>query len=230
MPAVPSFLADSTRFRWNSAAGQYIDQRGRFVPRAAVRAELDNVLEGLSAKADLASRALITGTIDINEWLATMMGLSKRAHLVGAASQRGGWAQMTQADFGRVGQIVKQEYEYLRTFAEQIASGQQPLDGNLARRAQLYMQAGRDTFYTFQRLEMRGKGYMGVTSVRNATDSCADCLALDGIEYTWDEGQRQYVNSSAAITVYKPIGRRICNKSCKCNEKYKNANGDEVEV
>lgn len=227
---VPDYLSDSTQYRWNSAAGQYIDKSGRFVPRALVREELDNVLDGISAKVDIASRALVSGTIDINEWLDTMTDLVKRSHLVSAAAQRGGWAQMSPADFGRVGRIVRDQYSYLRTFAEQIESGKQPLDGNLIRRAALYAQAGRDTFYVFQRLEMRQRGYNVVTSVRNATDSCEDCIALDGVSYTWNEGTTQYENKSAAIKVYKPIGRRICNKNCRCSESYTNEAGDEVTV
>jgi hypothetical protein len=68
----------------------------------------------------------------------------KNVNLNAIALERGGWANLTPSDFGRVGQIVREQYGYLRGFANDIASGKQRLDGTLGTRAKLYSQAGQD--------------------------------------------------------------------------------------
>lgn len=216
MATVPDFLTNSTRYAWNDAAGRYIDTRtGRFVSRQAVRDDLDAVLDGLTAKMDLVSQALVQGAIDLDEWQLQMMDLVKRAHLVSAAAQQGGWAQMTQADFGRVGQIVRREYDYLRRFAEQIASGEQPLDGNIGRRARMYGQQGRNTYYAFTRVEMRKRGYDQERNVLNPADHCEGCL-------------EETAKGWQAIGQMVQIGQRTCKSNDKCSVEYRNSDTGEV--
>ena len=215
MPTVPDFLMQSTRYAWNDQAGRYVDQRsGRFVSRAAVRDDLDRVLDGITTKMGGVSRSLLDGEINLDRWQLEMMDLVKRAHLVSAASQRGGWAQMTQADFGRVGQIVRREYGYLRNFANQIASGKQPLDGNIARRSKMYGQQARNTFYAFQRNEMERRGYDEERSILNPADHCSECV---------DEESKGFQPIGSMV----PIGRRECRSNCKCSVEYRNSTTEE---
>lgn len=219
MATVPDFLTNSTRYAWNDKAGQYVDSKsGRFVPRSAVRDDLDRVLDGITAKMDLNSQALLNGAINLDQWQLEMMSLTKRAHLVSAASQRGGWAQLTQADFGRVGQIVRREYGYLRNFAEQIASGKQPLDGNIGRRARMYGQQARNTFYAFQKVEMERRGFDEERSVLNPADHCEECKS---------EERKGFQTIGSMV----PIGQRICRSNCKCSVEYRNtATGETIKV
>lgn len=209
----------STRYAWNDKAGRYVDQKsGQFVSHAAVRSDLDRVLDGITAKMDLVSRGLNNGVINLDQWQAQMMDLTKRVHLVSAAAQRGGWAQMTQADFGRVGQIVRREYGFLRNFAEQIASGKQPLDGNIARRARMYGQQARNTFYSFQKVEMERRGFDEERSVLNPADHCEQCKS---------EERKGFQPIGSMV----PIGQRICRSNCKCSVEYRNsATGETIKI
>lgn len=224
MPTIPDFLMGATRYAWNDQAGQYVDTRsGRFVSRAVIREDLDRVLDGITAKMDLTSQALVTGEINLDRWQREMMSLTKRAHLVSASLQRGGWAQLTQADFGRVGQIVRREYDYLRRFADQIASGKQPLDGNVARRARMYAQQARNTFYSFQRVDMQRRGFDEERSILNPADHCEECVAEEA------KGFRPIDGSGGSKMV--PIGQRICKSNCKCSVEYRNSvTGETVKV
>jgi hypothetical protein len=219
MPTIPDYLTNSTRYAWNDAAGRYIDTKtGRFVSRQAVRGDLDAVLDGLTAKMDLISQSLVQGSIDLDDWQLQMMDLTKRTHLVAAAAQKGGWAQMTQADFGRVGQIVRREYEYLRRFANQIESGEQPLDGNVGRRARMYGQQGRNTYYAMQRAEMRLRGFDEERSILHEADHCQECVSEEkkGFQPIGDMIQ---------------IGQRLCRSNCKCSVEYRNsATGETTKV
>jgi hypothetical protein len=219
MPSVPEYLMGSTRYAWNDQASRYIDTAtGRFVAPSAVRVDLDRVLDGLSSKMGDVSQSLINGEINLDAWQTQMMDLTKRSHLVSAASQRGGWAQMTQSDFGRVGQVVRAEYGYLREFANQIESGKQPLDGNIGRRAKMYGQQARLTFYEFNKSEMGKRGFDQERSILNPADHCEQCKTEESKGFQ-------------VIGDMVPIGRRICRSNCKCSVEYRNqATGETLKI
>lgn len=52
---------------------------------------------------------------------------------------------MTFGDHGRLGQMLRQQYRYLNTFADQVASGAVDLDRAL-KRAELYIDASRNAY------------------------------------------------------------------------------------
>lgn len=195
-------------YRWNETAGQYINAAGRFVPRAEVRLALDGFLEGATNEARALAEQLRAGQVSLAEWQTAMMRQVKQVHLAAAAAEQGGWAQLTQADYGRVGQVVRAQYGYLDDFAGEIASGRQRLDGTLARRAQLYTQAGRGTFHQFERLSMLAQG-VGQERRRLApADHCQDC-----VEYAAQGWQ--------AIGSLPPIGDSQCRQNCLCTFEYR---------
>ena len=65
---------------------------------------------------------------------------------------------MSQADYGRAGQRIREQYDYINRFAQQVASGEQKLDGTLTRRAQMYAEAGRNTYEATVWAEMKKRG------------------------------------------------------------------------
>ena len=98
-------------------------------------------------------------------WRNEMMQEIKMSHLANAAAAKGGWDQMSQADYGRAGQAIRAQYDYLNKFAQQVADGEQKLDGTLTRRAQMYAEAGRDTYEATVKAERKKRGLMQVRSV-----------------------------------------------------------------
>jgi hypothetical protein len=96
------------------------------------------------------AESLRTGQITLEEWELAMRALSKEVHLYSAAAARGGWAQLSPDDTGRVGRIVRDEYRWIRNFRTEIEDGL-PLDGRFAVRTELYAQAGRETFHKVER-------------------------------------------------------------------------------
>lgn len=211
-PLTPEYL-------WNEAAAQYIDKStGRFVGRQVIRVQLDKVVDASGEAMRGLSQQLRDGAIDLADWQMGMMQQIKITHLAGAAMQRGGWQQMTQADFGRVGQIVRREYGFLRDFAEQIASGKQKLDGNVLRRSTQFGQAGRETYYQFWGLEGDRRGFDEERSILNPADHCSECVEQDAKGF---QPRGQMV----------PIGQRICRKNCRCSQELRNSQtGETVRV
>ena len=206
-------------YRWEpdtGAGGRYRDERGRFVSSTTVRRELDRYLSNDDPAKALA-QGLRNRELSLADWEIAMRRHIKTTHLNSIALERGGYANMTPADYGRAGQIVREQYGYLKRFAGQIASGEQRLDGTLDRRAQLYTQAGRETFYRSKHANLRG-GVDMVRSIRNARDSCRECVELAGKWFRVGD------------PAYKMPGQRICNKNCLCSEEYgrETAEGEEV--
>lgn len=221
MPTPPNFRANplTPDFLWNERAAQYIDRSsGRFVSRQVIRDQLDKVMDASSKTMQAVSQQLRQGDISLAEWQTEMMQQIKTTHLAGAAMQRGGWQQMSQADFGRVGRIVRDEYNFLRNFAEQIASGKQKLDGTLQRRAAQYGQAGRETYYQFWGQDGDRRGFDEERSILNPADHCKECISEDAKGFR-PRGQMI------------PIGQRTCRSNCRCDVELRNSQtGETIRV
>lgn len=198
-----------SRFRWEptaGASGRYRDTTtGRFVPGAVMRRELDTYLTNTETAAHSLAEALRGRQISLADWELGMRRHIKNVHINAIAFERGGYANMTAADFGRSGQIIREQYEYLRNFARQVEAGTQRLDGTLDRRAHLYTQAGRTSFYASKHANRRPIVTM-VRSVRNSRDSCQECIDLDGKWFRVDDAG------------YKLPGQRQCLTNCLCSE------------
>lgn len=218
MPSPPNIQSNPLlpQYLWNDKTAQYINARtGRFVPRSEIRAQLDKVIDASTEAMRGLSQQLRDGAINLADWQMGMMQQIKTTHLAGAAMQRGGWQQMTQADFGRVGRIVRAEYRFLGQFANEIASGKVKLDGRLLVRASQYGQAGRETYLTFWGLEGDKRGFDEERSILNPAEHCQDCI---------DQAAKGFQPRGQMI----PIGRRQCRANDKCSVELRNSVTGEV--
>jgi hypothetical protein len=196
-------------YRWDptaGASGRYRDERGRFVASSTVRRELDRYLDN-SDPAKALAEALRGRQLSLADWEVAFRRHIKNTHLNAIAMERGGWANMTPADYGRAGQIIREQYGYLKGFAADIASGKQRLDGTLGVRAKLYTQAGRNSYYRSKAANMGG-GVTHQRSIRSARDSCVQCVKLDRVVFRIDD------------PTFPLPGHRICNHNCRCSLEY----------
>lgn len=193
---------------WSERAGRYRNQStGRFVSGVEVRAAIDRAIEASAKRVNQLSISLKENRINLSEWQVKMMQELKAAHIANAAAARGGFAQLTQSDLGRIGAIIKEQLGYLGNFARQIESGEQKLDGRFLLRSQMYIEKGRSTYHAFERLEYLSRGFTQEKNIRHATDSCAGCIG---------ESARGWV----MIGELTPVGSRICLTRCKCSLQY----------
>jgi hypothetical protein len=194
------------KFTWDASAGRYRQANGRVVTQAQVRAAIDRDLQHLNTTAARLAGDLRSGRISLESWRVEMKRIIKHTHMGEAAIAKGGRAQMMPVDYGRVGQIVREEYRHLEGWVNEIKAGA-PLDGRLQNRAKLYTQAGRATFHKVERLEMRDHGAEFERSVLHPADHCGQCVAEA------DAGFRP-------IGVMVPIGERECGRNCRCTVVY----------
>lgn len=196
-----------TRFRWNAAAGRYVDSAGRFVPASAVRNALDFAIRQAEDRIDRLAGQLAVGAIAPHEWERQMREQIKAVHLYSAMAARGGRAQMTAAGFGQVGAEVRQQYAWLARFRQQIEDGL-PLDGQFYQRVGLYVEAGRGTFHRAEGQVAADRGATEEHNILHPADHCDECLAQSG---------RGWVPIGTLV----PIGRRQCQARCRCSLAYR---------
>lgn len=185
--------------------GRYRDVRsGQFVSQQTVRRALDSVIDKAAKDARAVTQRLRDGNVSLAGWQREMADTIRRTHGASAAMARGGWAQMTPSDWGRVGQRVRRQYEYLDRFAAQIETGAIPMDGRILSRAELYALDARSQ-YEADRLTMEGQlGKVRCRSIRSARDSCAGCIAAAGLGWV-------------TLDQMPPPGSRDCGNRCRCH-------------
>lgn len=203
-------VPNAPNFRYNAAAKRYIGSNGRFVKVERIRGALDAFITGTVEQIEVISTQLLSGEISLAQWQTEMMLHVKNANLAGASLERGGWYNMSQADFGKMGQKIRGEYEYLRTFANQIEAGTQPLDGRLVQRARLYGEQSRVSYYEFASDSAKKDGFAEEKSILTPSESCGECI---------QEASRGWVPLGDLI----PIGERECLSNCNCYMQYRKA-------
>lgn len=204
-------------FRWNATAGRYIAPNGQFVPVSMIRAGLNDFMLSVTDEMAVVSRSLVAGELTLAQWEARMLVLVKDANLAGAAVESGGWFAMKASEFGRAGAIIRGEYGFLHDFAKEIAAGTQKLDGTLIRRAQLYGQRGRSTYYDFAKVRAIESGFDENRSILTPADHCEKCVS---------EAEKGFQPIGKMI----PIGQRTCRTNCRCYVEYRNSRTGETKV
>lgn len=215
LPVVPLQTSPLTSsYRWNETAGRYVNASGQFVKFSDVRDALDSVIDASGQRMNSLTQQLIDQEISLAEWQIGMAEEIKTAHTAAAASARGGWAQMSQADWGATGRLVRDQYDFLRNFANEIASGKQALDGRALVRADLYAQAPRGTFEEMRRrYERLMNGMEEEARVLGEADHCNGCL-------------EQAEQGFQPFGVLEPIGSQECVTHCHCRFKFRKRGPD----
>lgn len=207
-------------FYFRSSDGTYRTPDGDVIPSRVTRDAADVALRQSRERVEDLTGSLRDGDIPLSRWQREMMDEIKDAHVNMGSLAKGGYKQMGQADWGRVGGIVRDEYEYLRGFAEQIEDGDVPLDGRAINRAGMYVDSARGTHHRIERIEMQKRGYNQEKNILGVAEHCDECVALT------TRGDNGWV----PIDTLPEIGQRICLANCKCRVVYRRtAPGEAVD-
>ena len=211
------------KYRWEPDAGftgRYRDKStGRYVKPTVVRDSLDTYLaKSTTGVTDVLTSQLRAGVINTDDFHRSMKAHVKTVHNNAVMLERGGRKAMTQADWGRSGGYIARQNKYLDGMVSDIKSGKQKLDGTLTRRASMYTEAARESFYKSRMSRAGDVGATHVASRLSPADHCEECVKFDGVFY--EIGDKKY----------KHPGQRICLTSCKCYEIYATLTPDGFEV
>lgn len=187
----------------NTAQRWYTTNTGRFVSEQAVTDEMRVHQTATYRVLDNATRQLYAGSITLEQWQTVIAYELKDAHLAQSLYAIGGKNNATQANYGRVGGTLADEYRYLSNFASDISAGRVSEAQALARIRQ-YGNATQQSYW---------REYSNATPNQqkliwrlNPAEHCSGCLDLaSGSPYT-----------SATLPTYPGAGATPCRGNCKC--------------
>ena len=141
-----SWSPDSKRYRVTAEGARALGQKpGTFVSQSKMLSFRDNYIAARKDNTNYLANQLAKGDITLNEWTLSMRQEVKDNFINQYMLAHGGRNTMTQADWGRVGQMVRGQYEYLNAFADQIASGEYS-EQAIAARARMYVESSGQAF------------------------------------------------------------------------------------
>lgn len=136
----------SERWSWDPVSRRYRDgNSGRFLSHEKIaRIRNDYAATHRQWADDLASN-LASRDLTVARWELEMRGRLKSVYLSQYMLGRGGKNAMTQADYGRVGRMLVDQYGYLRTFATDLTTGTLSV-AQIGARMQLYFESAVQAF------------------------------------------------------------------------------------
>lgn len=184
-------------FYWDKKAGRYrYADTKRFLGRDAVatltQKRIDQVRQDINTIGDL----LVSRKISLATWQEATARSLKELHVQSYILNRGGKAQVTQADYLAMGRELKRQYGFLRQFATDINRGysigdrgqQTPMTvGRFRARLELYGNSGKAAATQGEAEAQRDRGAIAMKRKLGAVDRhCPSCLsyAAAGIQPT----------------------------------------------
>jgi hypothetical protein len=108
---------------WDAASAVYLDANGNPLPPADLRGLMARFLEVQRQRAEQATGQMVSNQITVPEWETEMRAIIKDAYGASYMLGRGGRYQMTTRDWGKLGQSVREQFQYLNRFAASFAAG-----------------------------------------------------------------------------------------------------------
>lgn len=127
---------------WDAKTGRYRRKNGRFISRNSVLAILGQYLAFTDPIYAILNR-YVTGSISANVFIRLVKQEVKNAAIVAYIVGRGGRSQMTQADWGRVGNVIKEQYKFLDKMLLDLPNIS---EGQLRYRLAMYLNSTREAF------------------------------------------------------------------------------------
>jgi len=196
-------------WEWAPKARRYRDPAtGRFVARDTIRRGLDDLIQDSQGRVSEASDLLRSGQIELAEWQMIMREEIKRTQLGAQALLRGGWKQMTEADYAVVAERIRAQYEFLHHFTVRLRDGTVRTDGNFMNRARLYPASARVGYHEDEQGLVLESGYTRELNVLHPAEHCFECVEC---------ANRGWV----PIGANPPIGSRKCLGNDRCTMRFR---------
>jgi hypothetical protein len=199
--------------------GQYWRSTGRRVAWSLIRSSLDRAISRSSSGVAGLCDKLRSGSVSLADWQSQMATMIKTTTLASAMAAAGGAGGMTPGMLELVQSKIAEQLGYLQEFASRIASGI-PLDGNICRVMQLYLNGARGIFHIIEGDRYGRDGYTEYRNVLGPTEEhCTGSgSCLEATEAGW-----------SPLGTLPAIGSRICLSNCLCQWQYRRLEGyDEL--
>jgi hypothetical protein len=165
-------------WKWNQTAHRYYNtDTGRFLTHARALEFIEQGLAASGSVVDNLAAYVADGLLAPGDWYTLMAREVKGEYIRQYLAGIGGRAQMTQADWGSIGGMLKEQYGHLQGFMEEIAQGKLS-EAQIRARARMYTNSAREAY---ERAHAKVAGQAGNDQeiwVLSAAEHCEDCLAF----------------------------------------------------
>ena len=144
------WLWDQGKRIYRRMRGENIDKLAEPTPNLRDRFVYMHEQSGWMANA---GKALVDGDMRLNSWVLDFRQRLKTVYIDQYLQARGGRNAMTQEDWGRLGGLLKNQYEYLNRFADDIAAGKLSAK-QIAQRGDLYFKSARQAYERAQEISL----------------------------------------------------------------------------
>lgn len=217
-------------YHWNILAQRYQDtETGRFISRAEVLSFVDASLAASRSASDTLVTLLTEGTLSPLDWREAFREELKREYIREYLSGIGGREVMTQADWGSIGGMLKEQYMFLNNFTDEIALGNLS-EGQIRFRAQMYINSAREAH---ERARSRAAFKLGADEILwvlyPEAEHCDTCQGRA------DQGWQPIAENGGFPDPDAPEGGAFpadgtsrCLTNDQCSTQYRNSVTDEV--
>lgn len=196
------------QWSYDRKTGRFRDEKGRFLSEKSVQSLVDGRIDKLDRQLRQFTRMLADGAITLDQWQGSVREAIKAAHLQAAIIGHGGRSGMGAAEYGRIGQRLRQEYAYLQGFALDLLEQRSSPAMALAR-ISLYAESVRGSFWEGASIRKEQQGFGLMQRVLDPTaQHCSDCVAY---------ASRGIVPIGS---VPLPGQRCACRARCRCSVRY----------
>lgn len=203
---------------WNKTAHRYYNpETGRFLSRAKALEFVEESLAASGSATDLLAGYVADGLLAPGDWLALFQEEIKKEYIRQACLGKGGRAQMTFSDWGKVGSQIKEQYNYAKGFAHEIAQGKLS-EAQIRSRSRMYVNSARQAFEEMQARVAAAAGYDEESwNVNHALENCDDCLGYEDMGW------------QPIGTFPTPAdGSTQCLTHCGCWKEYRNSETGDI--
>jgi hypothetical protein len=200
-------------FYWDPSVARFRDEAGQFVANDVVQGYVDDSLFSLGNAIDPIVDLALDGTITPGDLETQIREHLKREYLRQYYLGIGGRKQMTQADYGSIGGMLRFQYDKLSGFIEEIASGDLS-EARIRARMRMYTNSARQAFEKAKHKSKTNAGYRYMRWVLNpALENCEDCQAFAAMGW-------QLIVDDPFDGCMPSTGCTVCLTNCGCFVEY----------
>lgn len=149
------------------------------------------------------------GQVDVARWQAGVREDLRQAYIQNYLLGIGGKGQLTKADYGSIGGMLREQLSHLKKFADELAAGKvSPAQAEA--RIRMYANSAREA-HERGRAKAWGEAKEVLWIVHQDKEACEDCLALGTLG--WQERSKLHTIPGAGAT--------RCLTNCRCELRYR---------
>jgi hypothetical protein len=150
-------LKQSPLWQWDERLKRYRHRNGRFVGSKQLLTARDDFIQNVKQQTDNITEQLFNKDITIQQWQQQSRDLIRHSFVSEYVLAKGGRGNMTQSDWGKLGAMIRRQYQFHDNFTQQIINGRYTVNnlGSLKARLRLYMESSKQAF---ERAKSDGRG------------------------------------------------------------------------